>query len=90
MQKAGKLVTGTDFVIQAIKQDSVYGVILAENMAAEPKEKIEFLAEQHHIYLSEVFSQQEISDAIGKNRKVLAIKDQGFAKSLAKQLTKGV
>lgn len=88
--KANKLVTGTDLVVTNIRKGKVRLVILASDLAENGREEIESALKKHPAKVIDIFTSQEISHAIGKERKVLALTDVGFAKALLKKINEGV
>lgn len=89
-ERARKLVTGTETVISSIKKGKVKAVILASDIHENTSEKVLRAAKQNNIPVVDIFSYDEISKAIGKKRKVLALTDSGFYKALAEKINEGV
>ncbi|HFR3170773.1 TPA: YlxQ-related RNA-binding protein [Streptococcus suis] len=81
-QRAGRLVSGEDLVVEAIQKGQAKLVFLAEDAAGNLSKKV---TDKSHIYQVEVvtvFSTLELSAAVGKARKVLAVTDAGFTKKM--------
>lgn len=89
-ERARKLVTGTETVISSIKKGKVKAIILANDIHENTAEKVLRAAKKEDIPVVDVFNFAEISKAIGKKRKVLALTDSGFYKALAKKINEGV
>lgn len=89
-ERARKLVTGTETVISSIKKGKVKAVILASDIHENTAEKVVRTAKNNDVPIIDIFSFDEISKAIGKKRKVLALTDSGFYKALAKRINEGV
>ena len=89
-QKAGKLVSGTELVSIDAKAKKVKLIILAQDSHAGTTAKIYKVGEQNNILVINKFTSNEISQAIGKKRKVLGITDTGFCKALLQKIDEGV
>ncbi|MGQ5709456.1 L7Ae/L30e/S12e/Gadd45 family ribosomal protein [Lactobacillus sp. PSON] len=89
-ERARKLITGTETVIGSIKKSKVVAVILANDVQKNTAEKVIRAANAKNIPIVRAFSYEELSDAIGKKRKVIALTDAGFYKALAKKINEGV
>nr|TVV15153.1 50S ribosomal protein L7 [Lactobacillus jensenii] len=90
IQRAGKIVSGTDLVVSSIKTGKVKLVIIASDLSKATRQEIEALAQKKGLPIIDEFSELEISQAIGKTRKVLAVSDLGFSKAIQKKLNEGV
>lgn len=89
-QRAGKLVSGTEQVLAANKQGRVYLIVIAADTKADTRDKITRAAKKRQLPIIATFSAAEISHALGKKRKILAICDAGFAKAIEKKINEGV
>lgn len=89
-ERAGKLVSGMEIVLVALKAKKVKLVILANDCHADTTEKINRVAKQNSVTVISNFDSSEISHAVGKNRKVLGISDTGFCKALTQKINEGV
>ena len=87
-QKAGKVISGTELVTHAIQGETVNLVFLASDSSENTIKEFVFLSEKFQIQLVKSFSSQEISDALGKKRKVVAVQDRGFARAILDKLNK--
>lgn len=91
--KAGKIVTGTEMVISRLRKKNIQAVIAAKDLHANSWTKVNRVAAKSGVPVIRIFSSQELSHAIGKKRKVLALTDHGFYQALnkqIKQINKGV
>ena len=89
-QKAGKLVSGFEVVSMGVKGAKVKLVILAQDSQTDTSKKITNLAQKYEVSVITEFNSTEISQAIGKKRKVLGITDIGFCKALLQKINEGV
>lgn len=84
--KAHCVVSGQDLVLKSLKQRQVEFVFLASDLSTTFLKKITPILDQYQVSFTTDFSQAELSQAIGRLRKTIAITDQGFAKRF-KELT---
>ena len=103
-QRAGKLATGFDAVKLALNKNQVKLIFIGSDVSQNTKDKLAFLlrkeALERHLELLnlrkkkietiEIFSSQEITQALGKERKLVAVTDSGFSKAIKKNLNEGV
>ena len=88
--KAGKLVVGTEAVLEAINKNLVYAVIIAEDTSDKTTQKIEKICKEKNIKLFIYGTIFENSRAIGKvNKAIIGIKDKNLSLSLEKQICGG-
>ena len=88
--KAGKVMSGTDMVLDGIKRRKVKLVIVAED-AAERTFRNMTLACGEYVEVVKFGNIEEISKAIGKqNRAVIAITDKNLADAILKVIHGGV
>ena len=85
-QRARKLESGSPTVLTSIRSKQARLVIIAED--ASPNTKKQFLdkCDFYKIPSYVLFSKDEITQAIGKERTVCAFTDNGFAQSFKKLL----
>lgn len=88
--RAGDICSGSEKVITSLNKAKVKTVILADDLHANTREKVEQAARKQASPIYAVFSSQELAKAIGRKRKVLGITDAGFSKALAKLINEGV
>lgn len=81
-QRAGRLISGEEQVIQAIRKNKVQLVFLARDAGPNLQKKITDKSNYYKIEVSTVLSTLELSSAVGKPRKVIAVADTGFSKKM--------
>ncbi|MCL2113411.1 YlxQ-related RNA-binding protein [Lactococcus protaetiae] len=81
-KRAGKMITGEELVVKAIQNGKAKLIILASDSASNLDKKITDKSKYYEIPISQIFTEIELSQAIGQNRKVIAIADDGFAKKM--------
>lgn len=80
--RAGKLITGEELTVNEIRQQKVKLVIVTKDASENTKKKITDKSKFYKTACLVVFSEGEITGAIGKPRKVIGIKDAGFANKI--------
>lgn len=81
-QRAGRLITGEEQVLQAIRKNKVQLVFLAKDAGPNLQKKITDKSNYYKIEVSTVFTTLELSTAVGRPRKVIAVADTGFSKKM--------
>ena len=81
-QRAGTLISGEDLVIKAIQKHQTRLVFLAHDAAPNLTKKVTDKCQYYDIEVSTVFNALELSMAIGKPRKTVAVVDAGFSKKM--------
>ena len=81
-QRAGRLISGEELVVDAIRKGQVKLVFLAEDAAPNLTKKITDKSKKYKVEVVTAFSTLELSIAVGKSRKVLAVTDAGFTKKM--------
>jgi ribosomal protein L7Ae-like RNA K-turn-binding protein len=81
-KRAGKLITGEELVVKSIQNGQAQLIFIAHDASANLIKKITDKSNYYEVSLSQDFSENELSSAIGTNRKVMAIADQGFARKM--------
>ncbi len=90
IQRAGKLVSGYDAVSLAIKAHQAKVVILAKDASDNTADKILSLTKHDQaIKLVRELTSSELSHALGKKRKLVAVTDLGFSKALIRKIDEG-
>jgi ribosomal protein L7Ae-like RNA K-turn-binding protein len=83
--RAGKLVTGDEGVMSAIRSREAKLVILASDASSNAQKKYRDKCSSYQIRLIESCSRDELGLSIGKaERVVIAIMDSGFAQMIEK------
>ncbi|XEC97149.1 L7Ae/L30e/S12e/Gadd45 family ribosomal protein [Paenibacillus tarimensis] len=86
--RAGKLITGEDTVLKAIRQRKARLVIIAGDASDNTKKKFYDKCGSYDVDIMEAFDRETIGSAIGKAERVLiAVSDNGFATMIRKQLS---
>ena len=81
--RAKKIVSGEDFCIEGIRKNEIKYLFLASNAGVNTTKRITDKAKYYNVPLDNSFTSEELSGAIGKNnRRVIGIKDSGFAKKI--------
>lgn len=89
-QRAGKVISGNDLVLTNIKHQKAKVVFLAEEAGFHTVKEFNFMSKKFNIPLIQIFNGDELSDAIGKPRKIIAVVDQGFAEAMLNLINQGV
>ena len=69
-------------MIKAIQEEKVNLVFLANDAASNLTKKVTDKGHYYEVQVSTVFSTLELSTAIGRARKVVAVVDAGFSKKM--------
>lgn len=86
-QKAGALVSGEFAVMEAIKSEKAYLVMVANDASENTKKQFRDKAAYREIPLIETASCEELGHAIGKGiRSSIAIIDKSFAESIQRKM----
>ena len=86
--RAGKLITGEELTIAEIRKQKAKLVFVATDASENTRQKIKDKSSYYEVPCFELFSEAEITQMIGKPRKVFGIMDAGFAKK-TKELIEG-
>ncbi|MEY8701451.1 YlxQ-related RNA-binding protein [Streptococcus ferus] len=81
-QKAGKIISGEELTVKAIQSRQAKLIFLSQDAGPNLTKKITDKSNYYNIKVSTVFSTLELSAAIGRSRKVLAVTDTGFSKKM--------
>ncbi|EIQ82524.1 UNVERIFIED_CONTAM: YlxQ-related RNA-binding protein [Streptococcus canis] len=81
-QRAGKVISGEGLVVKAIQSQQVALVFLANDAGPNVTKKVTDKSNYYNVEVSTVFNALELSAALGKPRKVVAIADAGFSKKM--------
>lgn len=84
--RAGKLVTGEELAIKEIRNGKAKLVLVANDAGKNTRKKVSDKSAYYEVPCYDPFSSEELSNAIGKSRMVVAVMDQGFAKKLVELL----
>lgn len=82
-QRAGKLISGEAFCIEAIRKHEALVILLASDAGINTTKRIIDKANFYQVSVISDFTSKELSTAIGKNnRMVIGVIDPGFAKKI--------
>lgn len=81
-KRAGKVITGEDLVTKAIQNGRARLIFIASDASSNLFKKITDKVSYYEVTLCQEFSENELSQAIGQNRKVIAVTDDGFVKKM--------
>lgn len=82
--RARLLISGEEQTVQAIQQQRAVLVVVATNSSANTQKKISDKCNHYTVPYLCLFTAEEISQAIGKKRSIVAFLDKGFADSFLK------
>lgn len=86
--KAGKVVAGTDIVLENMKKKKVNLVIVAEDASDKTKKEMTFKCNQYNVDIVFFGDIDTNSKAIGKsNKAIIGILDKGLATSIRKLIS---
>ena len=86
--KAGKVVAGTDIVIENMKKKKLHLVIVADDASDKTKKEMTFNCNKYNVELRFFGDIDSNSKAIGKSIKaIIGILDKGLAMSIIKLLS---
>ena len=80
--RAGKIISGEELVIKSVQEGKTCLVFLADDAAPNLTKKITDKCHYYGVPVLTVFSTLELSTAIGRSRKVVAVTDAGFSKKM--------
>lgn len=83
-QKAGMIVSGDEGVLKALQNNKAKMVFVASDASIKTRERFQYKCHFYNVSLVNTFTATELSQAIGRLRKILAITDQGIAIALEK------
>lgn len=86
--RAGKLITGDEIVLKAVRSKQVHLFIIAGDASENTKKKFRDKCNTYGIQLAEAFDREQLGKAIGKpERVVIAVTDAQFGKMIASHLS---
>ncbi len=87
--KAGKVVSGSDTVVEAFKRRAPGVLFVATDLSGESRERFVFLAERAGVPLVELFTKDQLGALLGKEmRGVATIELGGFTTTIMTELEK--
>ena len=84
--RANELVLGYDPVLSSIQKNKVKLVLIASDASNKTKDTFSKKCFFYKIEISEVFTSEELSQALGRKVKIVGIKDQGFGELIKKRI----
>ncbi|MFD2116786.1 L7Ae/L30e/S12e/Gadd45 family ribosomal protein [Paenibacillus yanchengensis] len=86
--RAGKLISGDEIVLKAVRQRNCSLVIIAGDASSNTKKKFADKCRTYGIQLAEAYDREQLGKAIGKeDRVIIAITDAQFAALIASHLS---
>ncbi|MTV81283.1 L7Ae/L30e/S12e/Gadd45 family ribosomal protein [Secundilactobacillus folii] len=82
VRRANQLVSGEEFVLKAIRAQSISVAVVASDTGASSLKKLRDKATFYHVDLITTFSKEQLSQATGMNRTAYGVKNPGFARKL--------
>jgi len=80
--RARKIISGTELTINGVRSHEVHLVIMANDCSPRTKKDLHNKASYYNVPVIDTIGSEELKTAIGKDRKVIGVTDQGFAKRL--------
>lgn len=88
--KAGKVVAGSQAVLEALAKRKIHLLLLAEDASNRTKEIFQKESKEKNIPIGECLTSEELGEKIGKSKKaIIGISDENFAKAIYKILSGG-
>jgi ribosomal protein L7Ae-like RNA K-turn-binding protein len=85
--RAGKLITGESLTVDDIRREKTRVAFVANDASENTKKKLKDKSAYYSVPCFLSFSEAELSQAIGRTRKVIGVNDAGFAKKLIELLS---
>ncbi|MFD0711315.1 YlxQ family RNA-binding protein [Paenibacillus sp. GCM10027626] len=86
--RAGKLVTGDETVLKAVRQGKAKLVIVAGDASDNTKKKYRDKCSTYGVAVKELYDRVTLGQAIGKEaRVIIAVMDAGFSSSIQRSLS---
>ncbi|WP_311407018.1 L7Ae/L30e/S12e/Gadd45 family ribosomal protein [Liquorilactobacillus uvarum] len=79
-RRAGKLTTGDENVLKKVRTQKTYFVFVASDCSEATLKKYTDKCQSYHITMNSSFTQVELSNAIGIQRKIVSVDDSGFSR----------
>lgn len=85
--RAGKVVSGEFMTESAVKSNSAYLVMIAQDVSENTRKKFRNMCEYYKVPLYEYSTKEELGHSLGKEfRASLAVTDKGFAQAILKKM----
>ena len=85
-KRAGKIVSGEDSVLISLQKKKAKLVFVASDASLQTIDKFDKKCFFYNVKMIKGFNSEEISNAIGQNRKVISLIDEGFAKAIKEKM----
>lgn len=85
-KKAGKIVSGEDSVLISLQRLKAKLVFVAKDASSQTIDKFDKKCFFYKVKMINDFDTNEISNAIGQERKVICLIDDGFAKAIKEKM----
>lgn len=82
--KAGKIITGEDSVINGLQKGKLKMVFVASDSSISTIDKFDKKCFFYHVDCIVMFDASELSKAIGRSRKIVGITDEGICNAIKK------
>lgn len=82
--RAGQLVMGEAQVLKALPTQKIYLVIMANDIGQATRKKMTDKTTYYHVPIHDDLSTAQLTQALGRPRKILGVSDAGFAKGMVK------
>jgi len=89
-KKAGKLVSGTELVLDSVRKNNSHLVIIANDISKLGEKTIIKTLTHYNVEYVKYATKSELGSALGYDeRAVISVNDKGFAEALKKKITCG-
>lgn len=85
-KRAGKIITGEDSVIQGLQKKEIKLVFIAKDASESSLDKFSKKCYFYNVKCCNGFTCEELSNAIGADRKIIGVTDAGFTKAIMERL----
>ena len=79
-KRSGNLITGESLVLDAVRKNKAKIVFIAKDASANTQKKFTDKTKYYNIPSTTILTSEDIAEALGVPRKIVAITDVGFAK----------
>lgn len=83
-KRAGKIVTGEDLILKAIKNNEIKLLFIASDAGKNTAKKFKDKTNYYQIPSITIFNKDELGEAVGMPRVMIGIADDGFARKFEK------
>ncbi|MFD1672849.1 ribosomal L7Ae/L30e/S12e/Gadd45 family protein [Agrilactobacillus yilanensis] len=82
--RAGALTTGEPQVLKALAAHQLKLVIIASDAGTATQKKLTDKTTYYHVPIHDDLSTEQLTQALGRPRKIIGVNDAGFAKGMVK------